>query len=138
MEPVRSEYDGAAAAISWVARAWAQIRDEPELSRVSLTQISEAALNLEATYIIRVFAEFEAILTNHIAVAHPTLRVPRTAEALINRVALRERIPDPLLDTAQGVRAYRNVLVHHRIAPVPTQSLPQVMAGLNRFLARLP
>ena len=93
--------------------------------------------NIEITYIVRLFSGFEAILVEHFAASHPPLRIPRTAEALINRIALRERIPDPIRDRAQDTREYRNTLVHQRPAPAPGVSFREVMSSLSRFLALL-
>src|SRR5436190_999490 len=92
LEPVLEEYIAAYAALSYTARVWHVVRAEPEVGRVQLSHVRQAIDNLEATYIIRLFSEFEAILVQHLTVSYPRLRVPRTAEALINRVALRERI----------------------------------------------
>src|SRR5438093_1583799 len=138
LEPVLEEYSAAYAALSYVERGWHLLRAEPEIGGVQLSHVQKAIGNLEATYIIRLFSEFEAILIHHLMKRHPGLRVPRTAEALINRVALRERIADPIRELAQRAREYRNALVHRRIAPAPTQRIQVVMAALNRFLARLP
>jgi hypothetical protein len=138
LEDVRYEYAAAAAALACLAREWHTLREAPEVRLIGLSHVAQASRNIEITYIIRLFAVFESILVHHLATVHPGLRVPHTAEALINRVALRERIPDPIRSAAQTVREYRNTLVHHRAAIVPEMRLARVVAALNRFLARLP
>jgi hypothetical protein len=124
--------------MEYVRRGWVQIRDEPEFRSVEFVHLRTALDRVEATYLIRLFAEFEAILQEHLAAVHPRLRIPRTAEALINRVALRERIPDPIRDAAQRVREERNALVHPSGQSGSAADFRRALAALNFFLARLP
>ena len=138
LDSVHNEFTASAAVLAHAARVWHELSREPELDGVRHVDLRRAVDNLEATYIIRLFAEYETILQDHLSAHHSGIRIPRTAEALINRVALRERLPDPIREAAQSVREYRNALVHRRIAPVPSRSLREVLAALNRFLARLP
>lgn len=143
LQSVRREYDAADAATAYLTRVWHRLGDESETRRIHLAHVQEAAANLEITYIIRLFSEFEAILYHHLVTRHPGLRIPGTTEALINRVAVRERIPDPVRDAAQMVREYRNAIVHRRaacgpLAPPSPMSFQQAMARLNRFVAQLP
>jgi hypothetical protein len=135
---VDDEYAAATAATTYMARVWHELGNIPEISLVRLSHVRVALDNLEVTYIIRLFSEFEALLHDHLGTGYPGRRIPRTAEALVNRVALRERIPDPIRDAAQAVRDYRNVIVHRRTAGGATLSFGQAMAALNRYLARLP
>jgi hypothetical protein len=93
LAPVDDEFEAARASMEYIRDRWARIRDEPEFQGIELAHLRAALDRVEATYLIRLFAEFEAILQEHLAVAHPGMRIPRIAEALINRVALRERIP---------------------------------------------
>jgi hypothetical protein len=138
LESVHSEFTSSAAVLAYATRVWHELSREPELHGARHIDFRRAVDNLETTYIIRLFAEYEAILQDHLSARHPGIRMPRTAEALINRVALRERLPHPVREDAQAVREYRNALVHRRITPVPSRSLREVRAVLNRFLARLP
>jgi hypothetical protein len=115
---VRDEYAVVSAATTYLARVWHELGDAPEVSEVRFSQLRRAIVNLEATYVVRLFSEFEGILYYHLVVRYPGLRVPRTAEALISRVSLRERIPDPLRDAAQSVREYRNAIVHRPTGPM--------------------
>jgi hypothetical protein len=90
------------------------------------------------SYLIRLFSGFESLLRDHMTIRHPRRRIPRTAESLINRVALIERVPDPIREGVHTVREYRNAVVHPGRAVVPVMSLKQAVAKLNRFLAPLP
>ena len=138
LESIDNEFSAAASALAYVARVWHELGDQPEVHGVHLPHVRQALDNLETTYIIRRFSQYEAILHDHLSTSYPRLRVPRTAEALINRVALRERLPASIRDAAQAVRELRNALVHRRMTPVSSRSLREVMAALNRFLAQLP
>jgi hypothetical protein len=64
--------------------------------------------------------------------------MPGTTEALMNRVALRERLPDALRDRAHRLREYRNAIVHPGGPPHIVIPLREALAALNRFLAPLP
>jgi hypothetical protein len=135
---VRTEFEAAQLAVSHLERSWPRLTPEQERGSVTLAHIRVTASHLESTYIVRLFSEFEGLLYRHLSAHYPGLRIPRTAEALINRDALREQIPDLDRDAAQAVREYRNVLVHRRGARVPELTLQNATAALNRFLRWLP
>jgi hypothetical protein len=135
---IQQEFAAVTAATTYLSRVWHQVGDLPEIERVRFSHLQEARRNLEITYIMRLFSEFEALLIDHPITAHPGLRIPRTAEALINRVALRERLPDATRDAAKAVREYRNLVVHRRADAASVLSFSRATAALNRFLAQLP
>src|SRR4051812_41535480 len=88
-------------------------RRDPTVLRggVQHRDVGNAAKDLEGTYIIRLFAEFESGLRQYwetIATTHP-----RTKDLLDSLVA-RCRIGNDLRDNAHRVREYRNSLVHER------------------------
>jgi len=74
-------------------------------------RIGEALKNLEGTYIIRLFAEFETGARQYWAANWAT--IPNTAD-LLDGLAARRKIPDMLRDNVHLVREYRNALVHER------------------------
>src|SRR5262249_24435924 len=73
--------------------------------------IIAASTNLEGTYVIRLFAEFETGARQYWGAIRPT--DPRTAD-LLDPLAARCGIPDTQRDNAHRVREYRNALVHER------------------------
>src|SRR5262245_16085562 len=73
--------------------------------------ILSASRNLEGTYIVRLFAEFETGTRQYWAANWET--DPRTVD-LLNGLAARCGIPDTQRDNAHSVREYRNSLVHER------------------------
>src|SRR5262249_43672338 len=107
---------------------WPALAHEPDLRNVLFADLRRAAWTAEDTYLIRLFSQFEGLLAFHPVVTRRRPRVPRTAEALFNRVALLERIPDPLRDAVHAVREYRSAIVH------PAASLTPPPLSLRRRL----
>ena len=94
-----------------------------------------AADHLEETYAVRAFSLFEAALRNFwSATVRPT---EPAAAVLIDRVATRCGIPDPVRADAHEVRALRNALVHEANADRPVL-LTEAVARLNRYVSRMP
>ena len=138
LAPVADEHNAARVAVGYVERVWHLVASEPEMHGLTRPHIRMGARGLESAYIVRLFSEFEVILQDHLAANHPGRPIPRTAEALVNRVALRERIPDAIRDAVHGVREYRNAIVHRRTAAAVPLDFREAAAALNRYLARLP
>src|SRR5437868_14584300 len=79
------------------------------------SHLRDCATNLELTYVVRLFAEFEAILRDFWAVVRARRRCRRTRmEVLMNRVAAECSLPWDALNKAHAVREYRNAIVHDR------------------------
>jgi hypothetical protein len=135
---IRDEYDAARAALAYLERAWHGLGETPERQGIRLSYVRGALGNLEITYTIRLFSAFESLLHHHLVARQPRRRIPRTAESLINRVALSERVPDPIRDEVHEVREYRNAVVHPGAPAVRAMGFKQAVARLNRFLAPLP
>src|SRR5438445_367887 len=76
-------------ALEYVERTWPELTRTPELLATDLSHVREAREKVEATYVIRLFSQFEAILRDHLAGIRPGMRVPEKAEHLVNRVASR-------------------------------------------------
>jgi hypothetical protein len=87
--------------------------DDPTILREDLRhrEIVAASTNLEGTYVIRLFAEFETGARQCWVATWGTH--PRTAD-LLDGLAARCGIPDTERDNAHSVREYRNGLVHER------------------------
>lgn len=111
--------------------------DDPTILRENLRhgEIIVASKNLEGTYIIRLFAEFETGTRQY----WKTIRDndPKTMD-LVNGLATRCGIPDTQRDNVHLVREYRNSLVHERDdlpEPVP---IAAARGYLCRFFSFLP
>jgi hypothetical protein len=118
-------------------RLLAAVNDDPSIlkGQVSRAHIKTAAQRLEGTYIVRVFSEFETALQHFIRAFH--IRKPKGAEALVNRVRVRGRIPQADSDGVHRVREHRNVLVHERSEPIPPVTIREATRFLCTFLSRV-
>jgi hypothetical protein len=97
--------------------------------------VSRASDNLEVTYVIRLFVEFEVALKHFLR--SKKLKIPRRAEHLINRVAARAAIAGLGLTNAHRVRIYRNHLVHRLEDEGEALSIRTATSFLCTFLDRL-
>jgi len=101
----------------------------------------DAARNLEITYFIRLFAEFEGILKDHLTTNHPLVTVSDNPKVdwLISRVMRVESLTiDPALRRQIDlVRSYRNSIAHRSNAAAVV-TFNNALARLNRFLDKLP
>src|SRR5207244_1413282 len=111
--------------------------DDPTILRGDLRQgeIIVASKNLEGTYIIRLFAEFETGARQYWGANWDTH--PRTVD-LLDGLAARCGIPDTQRDNAHLVRDYRNVLVHEREDKPAGVPLALARNYLCHFLSFLP
>lgn len=98
-------------------------------------EIILASKNLEGTYIIRLFAEFETGARQYWSANWDT--DPKTAD-LLNGLAARCRIPDPLRDNVHLVRDYRNALVHEREDQPEAVPIAVARGYLCHFFSFLP
>jgi hypothetical protein len=92
---------------------------------------------LEATYLIRIFAEFEAGLRDWWRTGYGRATKPAT-EAFLNRVADIHSVPQDWRDAVHTVRRYRNLLVHEDAEPVPSIALTRARGDLCRYFSRIP
>ena len=67
--------------------------------------------NLEATYIIRIYAEFEAGLRDYWLTYRKKDTRPKMVQ-LLNKAIPTQHFPQDTIDKADDVREYRNFLVH--------------------------
>lgn len=131
-------------ALNYAGRSWDRhdLANDSDLREVGPQDIRNAADNLEATFIIRLFATFEGILKEHLAQQHPGIAVPEDARAvwLIDRAAVLQSPPigAPLRQRVHDVRKYRNVLVHASSVLLPRMTFFEVLLRLITYLSKLP
>jgi|SRR5579884_1828844 len=136
LSSIREEYTVARISVSYVEGARPNPPNNLDLNGITLQQIQRASRNLEDTYIIRVFAEFEGILRDYRPV--PVGRQDnRSIYNLINQIASHRRIPATILNNVQSVREYRNSLTHQGAAGAHTIIFQDVLARLNYYLSYL-
>ncbi len=97
--------------------------------------------NLEGTYLIRLWAEFETAVRSYYGwLTHdPDTRIG--THDLINAVAGIRRgraISEDVRRAVHGVRDYRNTLVHARDDPARPMALTDARHNLNTYLCKLP
>ena len=129
------EFEATLAALLYVLREWSPLHSAPEFMNQSLGQVRRARLNLERTYLIRLFARFEGLLRDHLRETMPG-RQPTSARGLIDRVGTRSRVDTAVLEEAHRVREYRNCLAHDRPPPV-NLAFGEARSRLCRFLGRI-
>ena len=96
--------------------------------------VADALANLEGTFAVRCFTLFEAALRSFwLARVRPSAPA---ASVLIDRVAARCGVTDPLRLGAHEARVYRNALVHEGEAD--RLPLHEVAARLGRYVGRMP
>jgi hypothetical protein len=93
--------------------------------------------HLEATYLIRLFAEFEAGLREAWEVAFRRITVPGVRD-LIDSVYAQCSISQDWRDSVHDIRAHRNASVHEEGGDVPPIGLREACGWLCRFFSYLP
>lgn len=111
--------------------------DDPSILRGDLRhrEIIAASQNLEGTYIIRIFAEFETGSRQCWVTRWGT--VPKTTD-LIDGLAARCLIPSTHHDNCHKVRRCRNILVHEREEDAEELGVSDARAFLCTFFSFLP
>jgi hypothetical protein len=111
--------------------------DDPTilLESVRHNEIVVASRNLEGTYLIRLFAEFETGARQYWGATYDSY--PRTLD-LLNGLAARCRVPDTQRDNGHLVRVYRNSLVHEREDETDPLGISQARGYLCHFFSFLP
>jgi hypothetical protein len=112
-------------------------RDNPNVLRDNLRhrEIMFASENLEGTYLIRLFAEFETGARHYWKTNWGT--DPKSVD-LLEGLAARCKIPDEERTNAQLVRVYRNSLVHEREEEIPVVPIAEARHSLCLFFSFLP
>jgi hypothetical protein len=98
-------------------------------------EIVKASRNLEGTYLIRLFAEFETGARQYWGTQRDTH--PKTAE-LLDGLAARCGIPTRYRANAHAVREYRNALVHEREDRPKPLLIAEARGYLCTFFSFLP
>ena len=135
---IRDEYDAAQASVSYAKRQWSQIQPEAEFNNLNFSQVRQASIYLEATYVVRLFSTFEAVLREVLSLSPANKVDKRSAYDLINRSASKWRIASSVRDEAHRVRESRNIFVHRSEIVAPVLSFAEALGMLNRFLAWFP
>jgi hypothetical protein len=98
--------------------------------------LKSADENLEGTYLIRMFAEFETVVRSFWKTIRPRARTQ--TEGLLDRVGDRCGVPSEVARNAQTARAYRYMLVHSRDGSRDSVTVAQARSRLATYLSHLP
>lgn len=137
LRAVQREFETAAVAIDALG---ARFKVDPSaLASYGLTKrdFHKLQQNLEATYLVRLFAEFETTLRSAWTHAFHRVSHPRITD-LHNSIAARRSIPERWLDAVHEVRVYRNSIVHEDSDKASPVAIPDACNRLCRFLSQLP
>ena len=134
---VEREHQAAAVAVDLLEE---RLRSDPAFGLSDEWRFRDARnlrANLEGTFLLRLFAEFEsgtrdAWLKAFGRATHPPMR------DLLEAVARLRLIPQDWLDDAHEVREYRNRLVHEGDDRGDAVSVPEARHRLCRFFSWLP
>jgi hypothetical protein len=135
IKTVEREYKAARFAITRLLNA---VERDPTILLRNDPQVRDfrtASGKLDATYFIRLFAEFETGVRKFwetIKGTHPP------ATDLLEAVAARRQISRVLLTNVHDVREYRNFLVHDREDALLALSLETARSHLCKFFSHLP
>ena len=134
IKAVEREYAATRVAIE---RLLTQLAPDPGILGVGRRprDLKAASENLEGTYLIRMFAEFETGVRSFrktIKKGNPPVK------NLIDDVGAKRTIPDDVIQAAHRVRVYRNALVHERDEEVETVPISDSSRFLCTYFARLP
>jgi len=128
----------------FVRHSWHQQDISGAFPKRTLSRIKEAEEGLATAYFVRLTAEFESILKDHLRTNHPQIKfLPSrrnwTIDLLLNRVTQAENITivPELRQRLDQIRNHRNEIAHGNMAAAPV-SFGEALARYNIFLARLP
>lgn len=124
----------AAETLSEVLRINPRLLSQRQLRPRDLQKLSD---NLEATFLVRLFAEFEAGLRDVWANCRRRATTP-LMESVMNALAGWRSVPDVATENAHAVRAYRNSLVHEGGVAAAAVSIAQARSFLCTFFSRMP
>ncbi len=142
MRGVQAEYGAVTTTLSFFEQHQKEQQITQQKGTLTPRDFVRAELNLEATYFIRLYAEFEGVLKDHLTTNHPHVKVPEKPKVdwLLNRVLQLEELSleQPLRMRLDAVRDYRNSITHRGRRVILRVSFADALSALNTFLARLP
>ena len=139
LDMVRDEFDAAKFALAQTLRALdanPNVFHAGKLQQVTHGQLQACAENLQITYLVRLFAEFEAILRDYWLHGRHRRTEPRM-EVLMNRLGAYCTVTYDDLHDAHEVRTYRNDVIHAHLQD-PRFDFPECRSRLARFIRWLP
>jgi hypothetical protein len=137
IKAVEREYLVAVTAVDGLQFA---LRKNPSLLkklRLGLADYRNLLENLQKTFLVRLFAEFETGLRD-IWVVHSKKKSEVPIRDVITSLSARHRVPDTVRENVQAVRRYRNALVHAGDEQALSVPLDRARSYLCTFFSRMP
>ena len=140
LKEVENEYKAARLASD---RFWAQVVADPSIlgdASPARANLRAAVQNLEGTYLVRLFAAFEAALRSYDRARHNDRNRKEDAAVLIDSIGGRkgQGISTSVRSDAQTVRRVRNRWAHEDDASAEELDIKAAAPRLHKFLAWLP
>lgn len=139
LDDVREEFQTAGFALRQTLRAFDRdhaVRQSGLNEQVTLHHLKTCLQNIEVTYLVRLFAEFEDILRDYWLRGRKRQTNPRMID-LMNRISAYCFMSADDVLYAHEVREYRNAVVHDRLHD-PRYDFQICRSRLARFVRWLP
>jgi hypothetical protein len=107
-------------------------------AHIRIRDVQRAADRLDGTYIIRLFAEFEAGLREFRKASKPQAASAIRARDLLDSIAANQRIPHDQHGEAHKIREFRNAFLHDHLQPAATIAVRDARASLCKSFSFLP
>jgi hypothetical protein len=137
LNTVGDEFEATRSALVLATGRWSVLHLWEEVAGQRLASFQLAERNLEATYVVRLFAEFEAILRAQYPHSRPGRPVPRRSYNLINSLGSCYAIPAAILAEVHRIREFRHSIAHADPGAPPV-GFTDAVSWLNRYLAYIP
>jgi hypothetical protein len=136
---VREEFYAAGFAANHILTQWNE--DPRVIEKARQAQITDSELkrckdNLEITYALRLFAEFEGVLRDYWNMGIKKKSRP-DMQPLMESIARRRGMIDDDLYAADEIREFRNKIIHENLRS-PRFDFPQCVRALGKYIAWLP
>lgn len=144
LQRIEREFLVSYAVLEFVVSHWegALTQGLPLPNAVSRADAERAGQQIEGTFTIRLFAEFEAMLRDHLAQVSPqSAPTPEaTSSLLIDQTyrLYRATISPALYQSVHEMRALRNLLAHKRDTTGREKAFADVLSVLSRWVEKLP
>ena len=137
---VWGEYMSARVAVDRLKDAVAATPDLLKSDPEAREYLRKAHKNLEGTYIVRLFAAFEAALRSYDRARHNDARRETTAAVMIDQIGGRygRGIQPSIRDRAHGVRRVRNYWAHESDEDPGPMTIHEASRRLQHDLSELP
>ena len=140
LREVSGEYAAAREAVDWLRK---HLEKAPVLlppDSEARKHLGKAQENLEGTYIVRLFAAFEAALRSYDRAKHKDPNRITDASILIDQIGGKRGrgIASEIREGAHAVRDVRNYWAHESDQAPGPMSIQEARRRLNRYLAELP